>query len=952
MDNSLLSKIDELKIRVHSESYDIITLNEIKPKNGHIPDLKTLQLPGYTLHTCNYDSEDTRGTCIYINNKFKSAEVKIQNHNFADSTTAEIIGKNNLKLLITCMYRSGTPAKAVANDKEMYNLLRSLSTLSGYQSKVIVGDFNLNKIKWTPDPELNTTTEDSPEFMFVECIRDTFLVQHITEPTRYRDGNIPTCDDLLFSSFENNISNISYNAPLGKSDHLSICCNIKVDLQPTVTNKTYLNYNKADFKGMEKFFSKDWDEILQDKGVQEATDEFEKVYNEAVEKCVPKVTKSSDQRNKPIWMNNSTYRSVKRKYSSWVRYLRTKQEETYSTFASRRNQANNEVRKARKQYEKLIAKECRKNPKSVWRYMKSTNKMSSGIPNLKKQDGSLTTSDKETAEVLNDQYYKQFTKEDTTNLPNTPPKHLLTEELKKFKITKEEVLKELKNLKPNKAPGIDGLHPRVLKELADVIAHPLTLIYKKSLTSEELPSHWLQDIITPIYKKGTRTIAENYRPVSLTCILCKILEKIIVKQIIHHIKANQLATLRQHGFTVGKSVTTNLLEVVNIWTEAIMHNIPVDVLYLDYQKAFDCVPHKRLIQQVHSFGISGEALNWIESFLSNRKQKVRVNGSESTWASVLSGIPQGSILGPILFSLFVNDIPTFVKSLLSMFADDTKIYIPLSSSDSMFQLQEDLWILEDWAKSMMMKFHPLKCKVLHIGKNNPESRYYMHNEDGSLHKLESVDVEKDLGVYTDKDLKFTTHCQNKINTANKMLMYIKHTFKFIDENMFLLLYKSMVRPHLEFASTVWNPHLKYNIDAVERVQRRATKMLGTLADLSYTQRLQKLKLETLEYRRRRADLLEAYRIMHGIHDIDQSCHCAVCPDKQMFPPSLAENTRGHQMKVQIQHATGLRKHYFSTRVAHLWNSLSPKTIRSKSINIFKHNLSHELPDKYTHTFSY
>ena len=185
-----------------------------------------------------------------------------------------------------------------------------------------------------------------------------------------------------------------------------------------------------------------------------------------------------------------------------------------------------------------------------------------------------------------------------------------------------------------------------------------------------------------------------------------------------------------------------------------------------------------------------------------------------------------------------------------------------------------------------------------------------------------------------------------------MLMYIKHTFKYIDENMFLLLYKSMVRPHLEFASTVWSPHLKYNMDAVERVQRRATKMLQTLTDLSYTQRLEKLKLETLAYRRQRADLLETYRIMHGIHDIDQSCHCSVCPDKKMFPPTLAERNRGHQMKVQIQHATGLRKHYFSSRTAHLWNNLSSKTISSKNINIFKNNLSQELPNKYTYTFSY
>ena len=676
------------------------------------------------------------------------------------------------------------------------------------------------------------------------------------------------------------------------------------------------------------------------------------MYNEAVEKCVPKVTRTSEQRNKPVWMTNNAHRSVKRKYSSWVRYLRTKQDDTYESFTRKRNESTNEIRKARREYEKKIAKECRKNPKSVWRYMKSTNKVSSGIPNLKKQDGSLTTSDQEASEVLNEQYYKQFTKEDTSNLPDIPPKHLSSEELKKFKITEEEVLKELKNLKPNKAPGIDGLHPRVLKEMAEELAHPLTLIYQKSLTSGELPNHWLQAIITPIFKKGSRTSAENYRPVSLTCILCKILEKMIVKQIIHHVKVNQLASARQHGFTAGKSVTTNLLEVMNIWTEAIMHNIPVDVLYLDYQKAFDCVPHKRLLLQVRSFGIQGEALNWIEAFLSNRRQKVRVNGSESSWAPVLSGIPQGSILGPILFSLFVNDIPGLLKSLVSMFADDTKVSIPLSSVDSMFQLQEDLWVLEDWAKNMMMKFHPLKCKVLHLGKNNPEARYYMHKEDGSLHKLESVDVEKDLGVHTDKDLKFTAHCQSKINIANKMLMYIKHTFKFIDENMFLLLYKTLVRPHLEFASTVWSPHHKYNIDAIERVQRRATKMLATLQDLSYSQRLEKLKLETLEYRRRRADLLEAYRIMNGIHDIDTSCYCSLCPGKQMFPPALSQSTRGHHMKVQIQHATGGRQHYFSSRTAHLWNNLSLKTISSKNINIFKNNLSQELPNKYNYNFSY
>ena len=251
-----------------------------------------------------------------------------------------------------------------------------------------------------------------------------------------------------------------------------------------------------------------------------------------------------------------------------------------------------------------------------------------------------------------------------------------------------------------------------------------------------------------------------------------------------------------------------------------------------------------------------------------------------------------------------------------------------------------------------MRFHPLKCKVLHLGKKNPKSRYYMHKEDGSLHKLDSVEVEKDLGVYTDNQLKFTKHCQEKINTATRIIRYIRHTFKYIDEDLFLMLYKSLIRPHLEFSSTVWSPYLKYNMDAIERVQRRATKIVPTLRELTYTERLVKLNLETLEYRRRRADLLEVYRILNNIHNIDQSCHCSLCPDKQMFTPSLSQTTRGHPMKLQVQNATGIRKHFFSTRVTSQWNSLTPEAVNSRSINIFKNYLKNEVPNKFNYNFSY
>ena len=952
MDNSLLSKIDELRIQTNLKKFDIVALNEIKPKNGNLPDTRNLQLAGYTMHNNKLDIKDTRGTAIYVQNKYKSAEVTIENHNFQDTVSVEILGKQNSKILVTCIYRSGSPEKALQKDDEMYKLLLAVAALPGYQMKVIVGDFNLNKINWTPDPELPTTiSEDSAEYKFIECIRDSFLYQHITEPTRYREGNRPTCDDLLFSTYENNVSNITYDAPLGRSDHLTITCTLNTNLKPNVNNKVNYNYNKGDYTKMKKMLEKDWDTLLNNKSVQEATDIIEQIYKKAVDECIPKSTSQSDERRKPIWMNTTAFRKVKRKYSGWIRFLNTKQGETYQEYVTKRNESSHETRRARRNFEKNLAKECRKNPKAAWRYMKSSNKVSNGIPNLKKQDGSLTSTDAETAEVLNQQYFKVFTK-DTTTIPDIPSKPLITPELKSFTVTEEEVHTELKNLNPNKSPGIDCIHPRVLKEMADPLAHPITILFQKSLDAEELPTHWLQALITPIFKKGRKNLAENYRPVSLTCLLCKILEKIIVKQIIKHIKENQLASQRQHGFTKGRSVTTNLLEVMNIWTEALMHNIPIDVLYLDYQKAFDCVPHQRLMKQVESFGISGPASRWLKAFLSNRKQKVRVNGCQSQWAPVLSGIPQGSILGPILFSLFVNDLPGEVQSLISMFADDTKIYIPLTSDNSADQLQEDLWKLETWAGIMQMKFHPLKCKIMHLGRSNQKKEYFMHQQDGTMHKLEVTEVEKDLGVHVDNKLKFSDHCQAKINTANRTLRYIRHTFRYMDEQMFLLLYKALVRPHLEFSSCIWSPSLKYNIDAVERVQRRATKMIPALKDLSYTERLKSLNLETLEYRRKRADLLETYRIMNNIHDLDNSCHCSNCPEKVMFQKTLSSTTRGHSMKLQIQEATGIRKSFFSTRVTPLWNKLSEKTISSKTINTFKTNLSKELSNKFDFKFTY
>ena len=182
---------------------------------------------------------------------------------------------------------------------------------------------------------------------------------------------------------------------------------------------------------------------------------------------------------------------------------------------------------------------------------------------------------------------------------------------------------------------------------------------------------------------------------------------------------------------------------------------------------------------------------------------------------------------------------------------------------------------------MQMKFHPAKCKIMHLGKNNPKANYNMTASDGTHHRLEETEVEKDLGVQVDNKLKFSQHIQTKINKANRVLGCLKHTFKYMNKEIFLMLYKSLVRPHLEYASCIWSPQLKRDKDAIERIQRRATKLVPELKNLSYSNRLQQLGLPTLMHRRRRADMLETYRIINKQHSINTQCHCSVCPNKEM-----------------------------------------------------------------------
>ena len=259
----------------------------------------------------------------------------------------------------------------------------------------------------------------------------------------------------------------------------------------------------------------------------------------------------------------------------------------------------------------------------------------------------------------------------------------------------------------------------------------------------------------------------------------------------------------QHGFRSNRSCVTQLLEVLNDFSKMVENGDCIDVIYLDFSKAFDTVPHQRLLSKLKAYGIQNNMLSWIESFLSERKQRVRVNTAYSDYAPVTSGIPQGSILGPLLFIIFINDLPKDTSCTCKIFADDTKLY---NSDKNHSLLQRDLLSFLKWSEKWLLKFNKGKCSVLHMGKNNRKEKYYM--DSNLTEELKTIESEKDVGVTFSTDLKFNLHINNVIKKSNQLTGLIKRSFTYIDKEMLLKLYKSMVRPHLEYANVVWHPFYK------------------------------------------------------------------------------------------------------------------------------------------------
>ena len=410
-----------------------------------------------------------------------------------------------------------------------------------------------------------------------------------------------------------------------------------------------------------------------------------------------------------------------------------------------------------------------------------------------------------------------------------------------------------------------------------------------------------------------------------------------------HLIKNKLIADEQHGFVLNKSCLTNLLETIDIASQAIDDGNRILLIFLDFAKAFDKVCHESLLSKLKTYRFSDEILGWIRGFLSNRKQRVVIGMNSSVWKSVTSGVPQGSVLGPLLFVIFINDMPAVVRHILKLFADDSKLIGVVRNHDDIKLIQDDLNALVDWAKEWRMLFHPDKCKVMEITRsnriNNQQIILSMEKNDSlDRHILEEISEEKDLGVLISNNLKFDLHVKHATAKATQILGQLKRTFKYWTPANFRTIFSAYVRPHMEYAAPIWSPYRKKDINKLEKVQRRATKLVPSLRNLSYPDRLQALNLTTLEDRRNRGDLIQFFKYISGFNIINFQRNPIRAVALTQTGPAAGLRMSAHSLSRQSNISCTQRDKFFTNRVITDWNALPPMVVASTSVNQFKNRL--------------
>ena len=846
----------------------------------------------------------------------------------SESVYCQITRKGKPPTIIGCVYRPPD------NNTETTDFITNEITYlkSKFQKSIfwVGGDFNLPDIHWeTLEIKGNRYLREINQ-KFTDTFNDTGLVQTVQAPTRGEntlDIFLTNCPDLIQSS--------TIVAGLGDHDAVHIASSLYLPRRKPVKRKIRL-WKKADIDGLKRDMRKFANLFLSQHSPEGCVEQMWKQIQEnlltILDRNVP--TKMSSSKIHQPWITTQTKRLLRQKQRWFQKAKHTGSSRAWNKYKDIKKHTQRACRKAHLDFVRDFVSDDREH-KNLWTYIKGLRKDNTGISDLYLGE-TLVQNSEQKANMFNTFFTKVF------STPDPPPQEHVApsscahqakngQQMNPIKVGRAGVLKLLLNIKPNKATGPDGIPGNLLKICAEEIADVYTLLFQASLDQGSLPSDWKKANIVPVFKKGDKGRVENYRPISLTSITSKILEHIIHSSIMDHLEKHSLLNKFQHGFRQKRSCTTQLITTVRDFTDCLNRKQQIDAVLLDFSKAFDKVDHEKLLTKLSSLGISDSLHLWIRSFLSGREQTVLVDGSSSSPAPVLSGVPQGTVLGPLLFLAYINDISKHLTpgTTIRLFADDSLLYRIVRTPEDSAILQRDLDTLQAWETDNKMEFHPDKCQVLRItNKHQPiQVPYTIHNV-----ILSVVPSAKYLGVHIDSKISWNTQCSALCNKANSTLAFLQRNLYGCPPEVKEKCFNSLVRPVLEYGCSVWDPHKAGQIADLEKIQKRAARFVtGNHSRIPGNSRknLDSLGCPPLSESRAKTKLNTLFQARLGLIDI---------PCDDFISPGRA--TRNNQSNFQIpQSSVDSHLHSFFPSSIRLWNNLPQHIKACDSVASFKHHIN-------------
>ena len=836
----------------------------------------------------------------------------------------QLANKKSKSLLLGSYYRPNS--SNISSLDELDASLLKLGNRLHRNNIIIAGDFNAPDINWDNEYSSHSPASDR----LLEIIDDHDLSQHVKEPTR-RDSSSQNILDLILSNNSNIIENVKVVPGISDHDIVLFSVNTLCRRKKNVKRKIFIR-KKADSTRIKNELESLSSHMAARRfnSIDEKWNCFEVNIHRIMDSCIP--TKLTTSRYNLPWFNRSLRRLARGKQRLYNKAKKSGKQDDWNAFRKARKQMKKSLKEARdKHISDYLGEAIEENPKRFWSYIKQLKKEDPGIADFE-VNGSVISDNNSKAEILNKHFSNVFTQEDLSNIPDAG--YDRKPNVDRLFISVNGVAKQLSLLKPNKASGPDAIPPWFLKEYADEIAPILTEIYQDSIECGTVPSRWKSANVCGIFKKGKKSDPSNYRPISLTCIASKVLEHIVHSHVMKHFDYHNVLTDCQHGFRSKRSTELQIILTIHDIASSLQQNKSIHAAVLDFTKAFDKVPHQRLLKKLEHYGIRGNLLSWMESFLTKRVQTVVCEGATSSASPVTSGVPQGTVLGPLLFLTYINDLPNGLTSKVKLFADDTLLYGMVVDDSDCDKLQDDLSKLEHWQHLWQMEFNPSKCNIICIStKQKPPKRKYTFC--GSV--LEQVDSTSYLGITINSKLKWSHHISSISSNASKSLGLIRRNLWNCPRKVRETAYTSIVRPKLEYASASWDPYYKKDVSTLEKVQRKAARfcLQNYNRTASVSDMIAKLEWDTLEKRRKKNRLTLMYKLSHYLVDIN--------PEEYLIPNTESRTRNSHSFKYRIPKVSkDVFKYSFFPRSISEWNSLPSELVNTKSLAKFKFKLDNHL----------